>query len=168
MQILIAEDDAVSRIILHTVVEQFGHTCLVAENGAQAWELFQNNAVEVVISDRLMPGMDGIELCRRIRQTPQSKYTYFIFLTVLGEQQQLLAGIEMGADDYLTKPLNHDDLRVRLLVAARITALHRQLAVQQTELERLNGQLFLQAHRDPLTQLGNRLQLHEDLDMLTG
>jgi two-component system cell cycle response regulator len=71
-------------------------------------------------------------------------------------------------DDYLTKPLNPDDLRVRLIVAARITALHRQLAVQQTELERLNGQLFAQAHRDPLTQLGNRLQLREDLDMLAG
>ncbi len=168
MRILIAEDDAVSRIILQAAVETFGHDCLVTEDGAQAWNQFQRCDVDVVISDRLMPGMDGIELCRRIRQTPQSKYTYFIFLTTLGEQNHLLAGIEMGADDYLTKPLNHDDLRVRLLVAARITALHRQLAVQQTELERLNGQLFLQAHRDPLTQLGNRLQLHEDLDMLTG
>ncbi len=168
MQILIAEDDAVSRIILHTVVEQFGHTCLVAENGAQAWELFQNSAVEVVISDRSMPGMDGIELCRRVRQTPRRGYTYFIFLTALDEQQQLLAGIEMGADDYLTKPLNHADLQLRLLVAARVTALHHQLAEQQDELERLNAQLFAQARRDPLTQLGNRLRLREDLDVLAG
>jgi two-component system cell cycle response regulator len=103
--------------------------------------------VDVAISDRLMSGMDGIELCRRIRQTPQSRYTYFIFLTALGEQNHVLAGIEMGADDYLTTPLNHDDLRVRLIVAARITALHRQLAVRQAELERLNGQLFAQARQ---------------------
>jgi two-component system, cell cycle response regulator len=168
MRILIAEDDAVSRIILQAAVEQFGHACLVSEDGAHAWELFQNNDVDVVISDRCMPGMDGIELCRRIRQASRYGYTYFIFLTALGEQQQLLAGIEMGADDYLTKPLNHDDLGVRLMVAKRITALHHQLAQQQEELERLNIQLFAQARRDPLTQVGNRLQLREDLDELAG
>lgn len=168
MRILIAEDDAVSRIILQAAVAQFGHDCLVAEDGAQAWDLFRGSDVDVVISDRRMPGMDGIELCRRIRQAPQRRYTYFIFLTALGEQQQLLAGIAMGADDYLTKPLNHDDLRLRLIVAARITALHQQLAEQQIDLERLNAQLFAQARRDPLTQLGNRLQLQEDLAMLAG
>jgi diguanylate cyclase (GGDEF)-like protein len=168
MRILIAEDDALSRILLKIAVEQSGHDCLVTEDGAQAWELFQGSHVDVVISDRLMPGMDGIELCRRIRQAPQRGYTYFIFLTALGQQQQLLAGIEMGADDYLTKPLNHNDLRMRLLVAARITALHQQLAEQQREMEHLNAQLFAQARRDPLTQLGNRLQLQEDLDLLAG
>jgi two-component system cell cycle response regulator len=168
MRILIAEDDAVSRIILQTAVEQSGHDCLVTEDGAQAWDLFQSSDVDVVISDRRMPGMDGIELCRRIRQASQRGYTYFIFLTALGEQHQLLAGIEIGADDYLTKPLSLDDLRLRLLVAARITALHQQLAAQQIDLERLNAQLFAQARRDPLTQLGNRLQLQEDLAILTG
>jgi two-component system, cell cycle response regulator len=168
MQVLIAEDDDISRMLLQTAVELFGHTCLVAEDGAQAWEIFQNSTVDVVISDRGMPGMDGIELCRRIRQTPRRGYTYFMFLTALDEQQQLLVGIGVGADDYLTKPLNYDDLHVRLLVAARVTALHQQLAKQQDELERLNAQLFAQARCDPLTQLGNRLRLREDLEVLAG
>ncbi|MEO7908976.1 MAG: diguanylate cyclase [Roseiflexaceae bacterium] len=168
MRILIAEDDAVSRIILQTAVTQLGHDCLVGEDGVQAWLLFQDSDVDVVISDRRMPGMDGIELCRLIRQAPQHRYPYFIFLTALGEQQQLLAGIEMGADDYLIKPLNLADLQIRLVVAARITALHRQLAEQHVAMEHLNTQLFAQARRDPLTQLGNRLQLREDLDRLAG
>jgi two-component system, cell cycle response regulator len=168
MHILLAEDDAVMQIIVHTAVEQLGHTCLVASDGVQAWELFKNNAVDVLISDRSMPGMDGIELCRRVRQTLRPGYTYFIFLTMLDEQQQLLAGIEMGADDYLTKPLNYADLHMRLLVAARVTALHQQLAAQQQALERLNAQLFAQARHDPLTHLGNRLRLREDLEVLAG
>jgi len=167
MRIMIVEDDDISRLILQAAVEQFGHHCLVAEDGAQAWDVSQQSDVDVIISDRLMPHMDGIELCRRIRQSSRQGYTYFIFLTALDDKQQLLGGIEAGADDYLTKPLHQEELQMRLLVAARITGLHRKLAEQQTQLEQLNEQLFVQARRDPLTQLGNRLQLREDLATLT-
>jgi two-component system, cell cycle response regulator len=168
MRILIVEDDAVPRMILKLAVEKFGHECLVAEDGAQAWDIYQNASVDVVISDRVMPGMDGIELCQRIRTTPQPGYTYFIFLSALGERKESLAGLQAGADDYLTKPFEPDDLRARLLVAARITELHRQLDEQQAELRRLNKELFEQGRRDPLTQLGNRLRLMEDLVLIVG
>jgi diguanylate cyclase (GGDEF)-like protein len=155
-------------MILKIAVEKFGHACLVAEDGAQAWDMYQNGSVNVVISDRVMPGMDGIELCRRIRAAPKPGYTYFIFLSALGEREESFAGLQAGADDYLTKPLVPDELRARLLVAARVTALHRQLAEQQAELQRLNQELFEQGRRDPLTQLGNRLRLMEDLLTITG
>jgi two-component system cell cycle response regulator len=167
MRIMVVEDDAVSRHILQATVVQLGHQCLMARDGAQAWELFQHTEVDVVISDRCMPGIDGIELCRRMRRIARGGYTYIIFLTALGAKADMLDGIAAGADDYLTKPLAPPELEVRLFVAARITALYRQLADQKAELERLNTRLFAQARSDPLTQLGNRLRLQEDLDLLS-
>jgi signal transduction histidine kinase len=135
MRILIAEDDAISRFILATTIEQLGHSCLCAEDGTVAWALFQTVDVDVVISDRMMPGMDGLELCQRIRTLPKGHYTYFIFLTTLTQQADLVAGMNSGADDYLTKPLRPDELRMRLAVAMRITDLHHQLTAQRIELE---------------------------------
>lgn len=166
MRILIAEDDPGSRLILQMAVEQFGHECLIAEDGLEAWTLFRSAQVEVIISDWMMPGMDGIELCRRVRSLARSTYTYFIFVTALVHKSDVLQGIEVGADDYLTKPLDPEELQIRLLVASRITGLHRQMAEQAEQLETLNRQLFQQGRTDPLTQLGNRLRLREDLDML--
>lgn len=168
MRVLIAEDDNVSRLILLRAVQKFGHECLAARDGLEAWELFQDSDVDMVISDWMMPGMDGIELCRRIRAEDGRPYTYFIFVTALGDKEHLIAGITAGADDYLTKPFDPDELQIRLITAARVTVLHRQLREQRAELERLNSQLFDQARRDPLTQLGNRLRLREDLEALVG
>ncbi len=167
MRILIAEDDQVSRLILQAAVEQLGHECLLAENGLEAWALFQSAQVEVIISDWMMPDMDGIELCRRVRSLARPAYTYFIFLTALAHESDMLLGIEAGADDYLIKPLDSEKLQIRLLVASRITALHRRTAEQAEQLEILNHRLFEQGRTDPLTQLGNRLRLREDLDVLT-
>ena len=168
MQLLIAEDDATTRLILQKAVEKLGHDCLVAPDGAAAWQLFQDARVDVVISDWQMPGIDGIELCRRVRASASETYPYFILLTALSDKAHLLAGLQAGADDYLTKPLDRDELQVRLLGAARVTSLYRQLAARKGEVERLNHQLFEQARRDPLTQLRNRLQLREDLELLQG
>ncbi|MGH8501138.1 MAG: diguanylate cyclase domain-containing protein [Gammaproteobacteria bacterium] len=166
MRVLIAEDDPGSLLILEMAVAQFDHDCQVAEDGAKAWMLFQNAQFDVVISDWMMPGMDGIELCRRIRAFARPTYTYFIFLTALAHKSDVLTGIEAGADDYLTKPLDAEELQIRLLVASRITALHRQMADQARQLELLNGRLFEQGRTDSLTQLGNRLRLREDLDLI--
>ena len=139
MKVLIAEDDAVSRTILKKSVEKFGHECLAAEDGEKAWELFQNTPeVDVVISDWMMPGMDGPELCRRVRETKSDSYTFFIFLTALGDKEHLLEGMQAGADDYLAKPLDREQLRVRLLAASRVNLLHRRLDEQKAELEKLN------------------------------
>lgn len=164
MKIVIAEDEPSSRMVLKKAIEKLGHECFAAEDGHQAWALFQSRNVDVVISDWLMPGIDGIELCRRVREYSTPTYSYFIFLTSLADRDHCLMGFEAGADDYLTKPLNLFDLKSRMLVASRVTALHLQLAQQKTELERLNKLLFEQAHMDPLTHLGNRLRMQEDLE----
>ena len=168
MKVLIAEDDAVSRTILKRSVEKFGHEVLVAEDGLKAWELFQSEPeLDLIISDWMMPGIDGPELCRRVREANGAWYTFFVFLTALGDKEHLLKGMQAGADDYLAKPLDREQLQVRLIAASRVNALHRQLNDQKTELERLNQELFASARRDPLTLLGNRLRLREDLETLS-
>ncbi|MDQ4128227.1 MAG: diguanylate cyclase [Actinomycetota bacterium] len=167
MRILIAEDDSISRTILHRAVEKVGHECIAAADGEDAWNLYkQNPDLDVVISDWMMPGIDGLELCRLVRGDGRDAYTYFIFLTALGDKEHLLMGLEAGADDYLSKPLDRDELQVRLISAARVTALHRRLAQQSNELEKMNRRLFEQSREDPLTGLGNRLRLREDLEVL--
>lgn len=153
MRILIAEDAAVSRTILKAAVEKLGHECLVAEDGNRALEIYSSNtSIDVVISDWMMPEMDGLELCHRLRLTEQERYTYFIFLTALDEKKHMLTGLQAGADDYLAKPLDIDELQVRLIAAARITSLYRQL--------------YERSRTDALTNLGNRLRMNEDLDTL--
>ena len=165
MRILIAEDDAVSRLILQTAVERSGHACSVAGDGAEAWELYRREHPDVLITDWMMPGLEGPELARRIRETA-SPYCYVILLTALGDHEHVLVAMKAGADDYLTKPLNRDELEARLVVASRVTALHSRLADREAELERLNARLLAESRRDHLTQLGNRLRLQEDLRVL--
>jgi two-component system cell cycle response regulator len=164
MRILVAEDDAASCLVLEAAVTLLGHDCVLATGGEEAWRLFETIDVDAVISDRMMPGIDGVELCRRIRASNRDTYTYFIFLTVFDEKADVLTGMEAGADDYLVKPLDIDELKLRLLVASRVTSLHRQLSQQSALLERLNRQLFDQSRTDALTQLGSRLKLSEDLE----
>jgi diguanylate cyclase (GGDEF)-like protein len=166
MRILVAEDSAVSRLVLEAALKSLGHDCALARDGDEAWQLFQNGGADVVISDRMMPGMDGVELCRRIREHDGAAYTYFIFLTAFDEKAEVVSGMEAGADDYLVKPLDVDELKMRLLVASRVTSLHRQLSRQSIELEQLNRQLFEQSREDGLTKLGNRLKLDEDLEII--
>src|SRR4051795_13687193 len=135
MKILLAEDSAASRFLLQRAVEELGHECVVAEDGQQAWQLYRDAAPEVVISDWIMPGLDGDELCRRIRADEGGPYTYFVMLTSLEDKEHVLRGMQAGVDDYLTKPLDRNDLSARLIAASRVTALHRQVVEQQRELE---------------------------------
>jgi two-component system, cell cycle response regulator len=166
VRILIAEDDAASRLILEAALAGLGHKIITATNGEQAWQLFQSEKVEAIISDREMPRLNGVDLCRRIRASDGGKYIYFIFLTSVTDKTGAAEAIRAGADDYLMKPLNRHELEARLLVASRITELYRELANQHVELERLNSQLFRQARIDGLTQVGNRLKMREDLNIL--
>ena len=131
MKVLIAEDDSVSRRILRIMVEGLGHECLAADDGLEAWETYQSTAdIDVVISDWMMPNMDGLELCRRVRALERARYTFFIILTALSGSERLLEGLRAGADEYLTKPLDREQLQERLDVAARIAALHRYVSVE--------------------------------------
>lgn len=170
MRVLVAEDDTVSRTILRRAVERAGHEVVVAEDGEEAWRLYKADPdVDVVISDWMMPGVDGPELCARIRAEEEGteQYTFFVFLTALGDRQHLLEGLRTGADDYLAKPLDRDELEARLLSASRVISLHRQLADGRAHLRELNARLFEQARHDPLTGLGNRLLLNENLETAT-
>ncbi|TAK21551.1 MAG: hybrid sensor histidine kinase/response regulator [Chloroflexota bacterium] len=131
MRILIAEDTPVERLLLQRAVEGLGHDCVVAADGAEAWALFEAEDVDVIISDWLMPKMDGPELCRRVRAQRGAFYTYFLILTALTDKQHALAGMQVGADDYLMKPLDVDDLAARLIAAERVTTVQRQLVAAE-------------------------------------
>ncbi|MFN8635414.1 MAG: response regulator [Chloroflexota bacterium] len=137
MRVLIAEDDAVSRRILQRAVERFGHTCQTAVDGAEAWQAYQDASFDVVITDWVMPHMDGVELCEQIRANPGPCYTYVILLSVLSDRGHFLKGMQAGADDYLTKPLDAEELQARMAAAHRVTSLHRQLSDQNAALETL-------------------------------
>jgi diguanylate cyclase (GGDEF)-like protein len=158
MRVLIAEDDATSRTILRRHVAHLGYEAQVASDGLAAWGLVEEALPDVLITDWMMPGLDGVELCRRIRTgaLAQLGYVYIIFVTALEDREHIEHAIEAGADDYLAKPLNRVDLSTRLRVAERVTSLYGQIAVAHHELEQLNRELLEQASQDVLTGLPNR------------
>ena len=128
MKVLTAEDDSITRKIINRTVEKLGHEVVSAANGAEAWDKFQDDDdIEVIISDWMMPGIDGLELCRRVRDAGRPDYTYFIFLTSLGGREHLMEGMRAGADEYLTKPLNGDQLRAKLADASRVASTRQRL-----------------------------------------
>lgn len=140
MRVLIAEDSALERTILRHTVEGLGHECVLAADGAEAWARYQERRADVVITDWLMPGLDGHALCQRVRALDSHQhYTYFIFLTMLEDREHALAAMRAGADDYLVKPLDRHELERRLIAAQRITELHRALAEARLTEGRLQG-----------------------------
>lgn len=127
MRILIAEDDPVSREILRHSLAALGHEVTEAADGRIAWEAFQTSPAEVVISDWMMPEMDGPTLCRRIREVKTRHYVYVVFLTVVNGKTRYLEAMDAGADDFLNKPLDREQMAARLRVAARILGLHKEI-----------------------------------------
>jgi DNA-binding response OmpR family regulator len=136
VKILIAEDDPVSRRVLEAALAKDGHQIHSVDDGARAWEALRlPDAPRLAILDWIMPGLDGTEICRRLRAAPSSGPIYIILLTGRGLKEDLLAGLEAGADDYVTKPFDHDELRARVRVGARVVDLQSALAGRVTELE---------------------------------
>jgi len=168
VRILLAEDEATSRMITEAALQSMGHVCRSVPDGSLAWDTFRSQRPDVVISDRVMPGLNGLELCRKIRADPFGCFAYFIMVTRHGALEDILEGMSAGADDYLVKPIQSEHLEARLIAAARVTSVHRLLAKQRSELETLNRELNAAASRDPLTGLGNRRALEEDLQTLKG
>lgn len=125
MTVLVADDDAGSLLVAQAAVEKYGHRCLVAADGEAAFQLYREHRPEAVVTDLAMPGMDGLELCRAIRATESDSYTYVVLLTSHGAPEDILAGMQAGADDYVTKPLDPFTLHTRLLAARRVTARRR-------------------------------------------
>ena len=163
MKILIADDEPTSRMMLRSLASKQGHECIVAADGSSAWDLLTSEGVEVLLTDWMMPGVDGPELCRRVREELTDRYVYIVLITGLGQRERILEGMSAGADDYLVKPVDPFVVQTRLVAAERVTALHRQVSHFRAQLEQANLELLGQSLTDALTGLGNRRQMEQDL-----
>ena len=141
MRILIAEDERITRRSLQKQLEGWGHQVIAAEDGVEAWDRFQKQQFDIIVTDWDMPHMDGRQLIERVRRSGQSGYTYLIMLTGRSEKTDLVAGMEAGADDFLAKPFDRNELRVRLNAGKRIIQLERTLAAQNEELQKANDRM---------------------------
>lgn len=156
--ILIAEDDRMFRVLLQSWLEDRGYQVSIAENGQQAWEMLQlEQAPKLVILDWMMPGMCGPEICRQLRARSDLQYRYILLLTARSDKQDLVAGLEAGADDYLSKPFDALELHARLKVGRRILDLQEQLLAAQEALR-------FEATHDFLTGVWNGAAILQALD----
>jgi len=158
MKILIADDDPAYRQLLEDILVKWGYEVVVTRDGNEAWQaLMSNDAPQLAILDWKMPGMEGIEICRKIRKDAGEDYTYIILLTSHQRDGDLVIGMEAGADDYIIKPFKHNELRVRLRAGRRIIEL-------QNELLAARKILHAKATHDSLTGLLNHEEILDILD----
>ena len=139
MKILVAEDDAVTRRMLVVTLERLGWDVITAEDGNAAWRVFETlkgkDAPEMAVLDWMMPGIEGIEICRRLHTTPGFELVYIILVTSRGGKEDLSYGLAAGANDYITKPFDPVELEARVRVGQRMVKLQRSLAARVTEVE---------------------------------
>ncbi len=159
MRILVAEDNAVFQKILENNLKAWGYEVVLASDGTEAWKILCGpTAPQLAVLDWMMPGMSGIELCKKIRQENREPYTYVILLTALHGEDELVAGMEAGADDYVTKPFKPAELRVRLRAGKRVVEL-------QNDLVQAREALRVKATHDSLTGLWNHEEIFRLLDL---
>jgi two-component system cell cycle response regulator len=149
MKILIVEDELIFRRMVKKYLLEAGHEIVEAEDGQAAWELFQREPFHLVITDWMMPGLNGPQLVENIRTSGQKNYTYIIMLTAMDNMDNVVLGLESGADEYLTKPFNGRELIARVASGMRILKLEQQLMQARQQMETL-------AMHDSLTGLLNR------------
>ena len=166
MNILIAEDDTVSLRFLQKEIEHLGHTAFPADNGLAAWKIYLKEDINLIIADWIMPDLDGLALCRNIRSSSKAGYAYFILLTAKNRKEDIINGLEAGADDYVTKPLDKEEIRVRIRAAERILDFQRELTEKNTELLKLNAKLQEMACIDVLTGIGNRRSFYAAIEKM--
>jgi signal transduction histidine kinase len=153
MKVLIAEDEGVSRHLLQAYLQQWGHEVVSAADGTAAWRLFQEQEFPLVLSDWVMPEMDGLELIRRIRARAGGAYVYIILLTARAQKQDVIEGLEKGANDFVTKPFDRGELRVRVRAGERIIELEQALAAQNRALREAQAALVQTEKMASLGQL---------------
>ncbi len=177
MKILVADDDAISLRLLTHALTTLGHQVCSVGSGEEAWREFKAAPSAVVVSDWMMPGLDGLELCRRIRQSASEGYTYVILLSAQSEREDRLRALETGVDDFLSKPLDRAELAARLVIARRIhfwdanlrsandelRTTSELLAVQAEELERMRQEAVRLATYDAMTNVFSRQAWFERL-----
>ena len=158
MRVLVAEDNPVFQTMLCRILENWGYVAVSVRDGESAWKVLQSEeSPRLAILDWMMPGLDGVEVCRRVRDEGREPYTYIVLLTARTESEDLVQAMDAGADDYLTKPFRNHELRVRLRAGRRILDLQEQLL-------RAREALREQATHDGLTGLHNRATILEILD----
>lgn len=156
-KVLIAEDGAVSRAMLENLLLKWGYDVIAVSEGIEALEILEGeNAPRLTILDWVMPGIEGTQICKRVRELKERPYVYILLLTARNDRNDLLHGLELGADDYLTKPFDSKELRARLLVGERILNLQDDLLSAQEE-------LHFRATHDTLTGIPNRAMVMEAL-----
>jgi two-component system cell cycle response regulator len=150
MKVLIADDSATSRAMLRAFLARWGYEVVMAEDGAEAWDLLARpDAPPLAILDWVMPHLTGPEVCRKVRETRREPYTYILLLTSKNSKDETIEGLEAGADDYIVKPFNQQELSVRLRAGKRIIDLQMSLMEAREELRE-------KASKDLLTMLPNR------------
>ncbi len=136
MRILIAEDDPVSCYMLEATLAKWGYMAVVTRDGAAALAALQaDDAPQIAILDWMMPNLDGVEVCQRLREDPHKKGIYVIMLTARSDKKDIIRGLEIGADDYIIKPFDREELRARIRVGCRLAELQETLAARVAELE---------------------------------
>jgi sigma-B regulation protein RsbU (phosphoserine phosphatase) len=138
MKILVIDDARDMRLLVQAILKRLGHDVVTAENGLDAWKKINETIFQVIISDWMMPGLDGLQLCKKIRDANFRHYAYFILLTGMSGKENLLHAIEAGCDDFATKPAHPDELRVRLRSAERVINLEAKLEHRNAELQKAN------------------------------
>jgi len=149
VRVLVADDEVSLRLVLQTAISKVGYGVDTVENGKEALEIFKSGYYPIVMTDWVMPEMDGLDLCRAIRHEESERYTYIILLTSLDSKNDIIAGLEAGADEYLVKPVNQTELQTRLKTARRILELESNL---QKSLEEIRSLSLI----DPVTGIYNR------------
>jgi diguanylate cyclase (GGDEF)-like protein len=166
LEVIVVDDDPASRDALCAGVVSLGHRCRSVASGTEALAAHAERRADVIVSDWAMPGMDGMELCRRVRALHACNYTYLLFTSGHAGKRDFVDAVRAGADDYLSKPIDLDDLEARLIAAGRVVSAYRQLAQRNVALRHDSQAFFRAARVDPLTQVSNRLRLEEDLAAL--
>jgi diguanylate cyclase (GGDEF)-like protein len=162
VRLLIAEDDPVSRRLLEATLTKWGYQVIACPDGTAAWQALQrSDAPSLAILDWMMPGMDGVQVCREVRMRAREPYIYLILLTAKNQKSDIITGLEAGADDYIIKPFDANELRMRLRAGRRILDLQAELIFAREELRE-------QATRDSLTRLWNRAAILEILQRELG
>lgn len=155
LEVLIADDDRIPRRLLRRMLERWGHRIIEAEDGHQAWRALDvESPPHIAILDWMMPGIDGIELCRRLAQRPRAPLVYTILLTSKRDEDDLVHALDNGAHDFQTKPVSPGELRARLAVGRRLVEMHDRLQESLAEMERL-------ATTDVLTGIANRRHFYD-------
>lgn len=163
MRILIADDDRVAAMILRRAAERLGLDPVVAHDGEQAWQMVQEHPpVAIAIFDWMMPGADGLELCRRIRQDAARSHMYLMLLTARDGRADLVTAFAAGADDYLTKPFDSEELRARVQVGIRIVSLQERLAQRVADLQEALSRVKQLSGLLPICSYCKRIRSDED------